>query len=274
MHPSHAISLERKGALVHGTSSQEGLKHWSMNGILICHNTGELVNSNSVYVYIYIHARLHVTWWFLGKFLCPKRSYQLAAAPHCRPSCVQQHGPSRTRYPWDRYPPKGEGIKVALTRNPGFTHQVEVGSFFPLFTWVWDTSQVVVGFLPSTVWLRILGSNLRPLIGKGFYSNILVLSKHQPRYQRKYVITKVSNGWSMRPKVHTSFKCVILKLAQFNRLNPPKKYFFQQHRISGKFLCFHIGNELPETNSSHLKMDGLEYDCFLLGPGLFSGANS
>ena len=29
----------------------------------------------------------------------------------------------------------------------------------------------------------------------------------------------------------------------------------------------------PKTNSSHRKMDGLEYEGFLLGPGLFSGAN-
>ena len=42
----------------HGTSSQEGLKHWSMNGILICHNTGELVNSNSMYIYIYMTCTL------------------------------------------------------------------------------------------------------------------------------------------------------------------------------------------------------------------------
>ena len=30
---------------------------------------------------------------------------------------------------------------------------------------------------------------------------------------------------------------------------------------------------LPETNSSNLKLNGLEYDRFLLGLGLFSGAN-
>ena len=48
-------------------------------------------------------------------------------------------------------------------------------------------------------------------------------------------------------------------------------YFYYHY-----YYCYHhhYYYTLPEANSKrHLQMDGFQDDCFLLGPGLFSGAS-
>ena len=69
---------------------------------------------------------------------------------------------------------------------------------------------------------------------------------------------RMMKSWNM--KLLRSFTCLLTGIHDFEC-----SHF---HTFSGIFE----GTTLPETNSSPLKMDGWN-NSFLLGPGLFSGAN-
>ena len=98
----------------------------------------------------------------------------------------------------------------------------------------------VEGFLPVFFLLKVLTSNLWQMGGRSWNHDLGALSIFG------------TTSWMVQCKDGT---CI----------------YFLGFEVD--FLI--LGSTLPETKSSHLKMDGwnLEHDCFLLGHCLFSGAN-